>query len=206
MESVKQILGRSSSPRNIQDQKSKTTNVVKTNTSPVDWFAGFEQVAGATEALKAFRELASGKANWQMLLCYGTAGCGKTHLIQSLAWTLGFRAVNKWSETIRWLKRSMNPDPEWGLVTYEKNFKSLQERDALFLDDVGAGAGSTDWAWRELEDIVDYRYERNLLTVITTNLDRKAIPDRIVSRFRDAEKSRLVLNTAPDYRPLKGRK
>lgn len=100
----------------------------------------------------------------------------------------------------------MNPDPKWGLVLYEKNFRNLLETSRLIIDDVGAGAGSTDWAWRELEDIVDYRYEHNLLTVLTTNLDRKLIPDRIVSRFRDAEKSRLIFNGAADYRPLKGKR
>ncbi len=158
------------------------------------------------EALSAFRELASGKVLWRMLLCYGSVGCGKSHLLEALAFSLGYRVTTKWPEAVRWLKRSMNPDPEWGIVAYDTNFKSLQERSVLLLDDVGSGASSTDWAWRELEDIIDYRYERNLLTVITTNLKWEQIPDRIVSRFRDGEKSRLVLNSATDFRPLKGKR
>jgi len=66
------------------------------------------------------------------------------------------------------------------------------------------GTKGTEWEWSELEDIVNYRYRNDLHTVVTTNLDLKLVPDRIVSRFRDAEKSRLVLNESGDYRPRKG--
>ena len=122
-------------------------------------------------------------------------------MCEALAKALKVGVVN-WPEEIRTLKRRMNPD-EWGVVTYDSTFRRMQRFWCLILDDVGSGASSTDWAWRELEDLIDYRYRNNLITVITTNLNLKDFPDRIVSRFRDGEKSRLILNESPDFRPRK---
>lgn len=172
-------------------------------TCDLSGFGAFKPRKGVEAALAAFRELASGKATWHMLMCYGTTGNGKTHLCEALAMAIGGRVID-WPEMIRHLKRSMEPD-RWGCVMYDSIFQNLQKARALILDDAGSGASSTEWAWRELEDIVNYRYQRELLTVLTTNLDLRLIPDRIVSRFRDCEKSRLILNEAGDYRPEKGK-
>ena len=148
--------------------------------------------------------MASGKASWFMLLNYGTAGSGKTHLCEALSIELAKRntwcRVNEWAEIIRGFKKDMHSEFK---DAYDRHFESFRKQLYLIIDDIGSGSTGSSWEWGELEDIVNYRYRENLLTVLTTNLDLKSLPDRVTSRFRDATKSRLLLNKAPDYRPEK---
>ena len=167
-------------------------------------FENFKPVKGVEESLTAFKELASGNATWSMLLCYGSDGCGKTHLCEALSIEMAKREVlcrvNEWAEVVRDLKRRMHSE-----VTddYDMQFRSFQKRDYLMLDDVGMGSTGSSWEWGELEEIINYRYREGLFTVVTTNLDIKDVPRRIVSRFTDAVQSRLVLNSGGNYRPKK---
>tara|TARA_Y100000310_G_C20613508_1_gene779315 strand:+ start:978 stop:1532 length:555 start_codon:yes stop_codon:yes gene_type:complete len=175
-------------PNNIQDQKT---------------FENFRPVKGTEEALKLFREIASG-AEWFMLLCYGKAGCGKTHLCEALKNDIcsqgGRTRVIEWSEQIRFLKSAMHSERHG---YYDKIFNEFRNLKILIIDDIGSGTTGSSWEWGELEDIIAYRYKNELLTVLTTNLDLKDLPDRVVSRFRDRTSARICYNRAPDYRPLK---
>jgi len=170
-------------------------------------FENFKMVNGVDESLKAFKELASGHATWHMLLDYGSAGCGKTHLCEALSIEFAKQnimcSVREWSEVVRHLKRMMRSEIK---DDYDIFFERFRKAPRLIIDDVGSGSTGSSWEWGELEDIINYRYKKGLLTVVTSNLNIKDLPDRIVSRFRDAVKSRLILNSAKDYRPLKGGK
>jgi len=161
-------------------------------------FDNFKPANGAEKAFNLFKELSTGPG-WFMLLCYGGIGSGKTHLCEALAAKLGCRVV-RWMELIRLFKKSMHGDIK---DAYDALFENIQKADNLILDDVGMGGTGSNWEWGELEEIIDYRYRKGLLTVITTNLDLKQLPPRIVSRFSDGETSRKVLNSAEDYRPKK---
>ena len=150
-----------------------------------------------------------------MLLCYGSDGCGKTHLCEALSIELAkrniFCKVYEWAEVVRGLKRRMYSEIK---DDYDVMFENFRRFHYLVIDDVGSGSTGSPWEWGELEDIIDYRYREGLMTVVTTNLDiepsekypnRPYVPRRIVSRFTDAVKSRLVVNRAGNYRPEKGR-
>jgi DNA replication protein DnaC len=167
-------------------------------------FERFHPVKGTLESLKAFKALAAGKTTWKLLMDYGKAGCGKSHLCEAVSIELlrqGYRArVWEWSEVIRNLKKAMRQNNG----AYDRLFEGYQRAQRLIIDDVGMGGSDSSWSFGELEDIIQYRYKNNLFTIMTTNLDLNSIPDRIVSRFRDAIKSRCVLNEGPDYRPMKG--
>ena len=167
-------------------------------------FDNFKPVKGAEKALALFKEL-SACPDWFMLLCGGDVGSGKTHLCNALANVLtdndNYCRVQEWPVVIRNLKRAMHSEQKGA---YDDLFDRYQKAPVLVLDDVGMGATTSDWQWGELEEFINYRYENGLLTVVTTNLDLKQLPPRIVSRFSDAVKSRKVLNKAVDYRPLKG--
>jgi len=65
---------------------------------------------------------------------------------------------------------------------------------------------------QKLEEVVIARERAGLITIITSNLEpmpkeneegKAPIPERIISRFRDATQARLILNKALDYRPKK---
>jgi len=137
-----------------------------------------------------------------MLLCYGTAGCGKTHLCEAVVnyWREeGFyTSVIEWPTLIRNLKSAMHGEYH-GL--YDEVFKNYCRADTLIMDDVGMGGTGSNWEWGEFEEIICYRYKNNLFTIVTTNLDIPQLPDRVVSRFRDKSKARMVKIGADDYRP-----
>jgi len=149
-----------------------------------------------------FKQLSSGKTKWYMLLCYGGTGCGKTHLCQSLA--LELRKQGKYTTVINWesiisiLKNCMNSEAK---DSYEVQLTRYCKSERLIVDDVGMGTTGSNWEWGVFDDLINQRYTSGLLTVCTTNLDIKELPDRAVSRFRDTVNSRIVLNFASDYRP-----
>ena len=142
-----------------------------------------------------------------MLLCYGGVGTGKTHLLESVAIELHkqgkFARVLTMAAIMANLKRGMGSDE---VVSLEDRIDNLSKVPFLLLDDVGMGGSGSVWEWGQLETIIAYRYRENLFTILTTNLDLPEIPERIVSRFKDREKARIVLNEGSDYRPLKKEK
>lgn len=155
---------------------------------------------GTEKAVAAFKALASGKTKWKMLLCYGGVGNGKTHFCEATALTLYKRGlfcrVLTMDRMMGALKECIGPDRQNSL---EELLRHYCQADRLILDDVAG----TDWEFEQLEKIVRLRYRENLFTILTTNLDLQDLPERIVSRFRDPEKGRLILNQGADYRPEK---
>jgi len=168
-------------------------------------FEKMRKVTGFDKTFTVFNELVFYKPTWYMLLVYGGSGNGKSKCCEASVIALydqGVRGVTrqKWTDIVRFtLKASFNNRNIMG--SYEDVFKRLRGQKYLIIDDVGMGSTGGNWEWGELEDIVDYRLEQRLFTIITTNLDLKEIPARIVSRFRDASKCRLICNEAADQRP-----
>lgn len=165
-------------------------------------FENFKVVKDAMPSLTAFKELAKG-ASWYMLLNYGSTGCGKTHLCEAFSIALAKQNIrckrHKWSELIREFKRRLRSNIPGD---YDRFFDGIRSWENLVLDDVVMAVDSK-WEWSEFDDIIDYRWEKGLVTIVTTNLDIISLPSRAVSRFRDAVTSRMILNKSPDYRPIK---
>jgi len=172
-------------------------------------FAKLRCPKGFGSTLRAFKQFAAGEVSWYMLLAYGGTGNGKTLCCEALVIALydqGIRAKRqKWSDVLRFtLKpaiRHRSNQPE-----YEEVFAALRNQRLLILDDVGAGSTGGPWEWGELEDIVDYRLEKRLPTVLTTNLDLKKVNPRLWSRFNDKKRCQLVYDEAADQRPLEAGK
>lgn len=169
-------------------------------------FDTMRRVKGFENVVQRFTELATLKVTWYMLLVFGGSGNGKSRCCEAFVMELYDKGIkarrDRWADIIRFtLKEAMNnhkPDA----LTYGQVFRKLQERPVLIIDDVGMGSTGGTWEWGELEDIVDYRLEHKLLTIITTNLDQKDIPPRIISRFTDPARCKLVHNKAADQRPF----
>ncbi len=160
-------------------------------------FEQFNPIPGTEKCLEAFRQLAEGRTDKPLLLCYGGVGNGKTHLMQAATTTLNKRGINAYyyrvPDLLKTLRASMatHDTDEW--------IKSLSETGALLMDDYGL-ENQTDWALATIEDIVDARWQEKRITVMTTNKDIKDLPSRLQSRFRDVELSVAVLNAGRDYR------
>lgn len=165
-------------------------------------FENFRRVAGTGEALKAFKAMAS-DGHKPMLLCYGGVGNGKTHLCEALSIQLyknGIRcSVIVWSDIIRRFKRGMD-SKEYDIPSHGHQFEEFKCRERVILDDAGMGSSSTEWAWGELEDIINYRYQERLFTVVATNRDLDEMPERVVRRFNDSEVGGIVWNKGKEYR------
>ena len=175
-------------------------------------FEALKPWPGTEKALAAFKGLTSGKTGWKMLLCYGGVGNGKTHFCEATALTLYKRGlfcrVLTMDRMMGALKECMGPDQQRSLEELLDNYRYA---DRLIIDDVAG----TDWEFEQLDKIIRARYREHLFTILTSNLNIEPdpkhpnipfIPERIVSRFRDREKGRLVLNQGEDYRPQKGKK
>jgi DNA replication protein DnaC len=144
---------------------------------------------------------------------YGDAGHGKTHQASALLLHLlekdpgfqrrGFRWVNV-PEMLFELRSSYGNDPR-----YERELiSSCSTVGWLCLDDLGAEKIS-DWTLSTLYLIINKRYERELTTVITSNLSLDEMierfgDDRLVSRIRGMCLPVQILSAGGDKRIAHG--
>lgn len=174
-------------------------------TSMDNTFENFKKVKGTEESFDHFSLLASGTSDWQLLLNYGGVGNGKTHLCEATAIKLLERGiycrVQTMSRIMTDLKACISPDPM--VMPMQIMMQRYSQMPYLIIDDVGMGSSGSEWEWRQLEEIIVYRYRDKRFTIMTTNLDTTDLPERVVSRFSDREKGRVVLNEGKDYRTLK---
>jgi len=174
-------------------------------TDPNHTFETMKKVKGFEKTLAAFKAISSRNREFSLLMVYGGIGNGKSRCCEAVVIELFSRSIyvsrNRWSDIVRQMKSRFNGR---GDMPYEEYFDRLKRSPRLILDDVGSGSTLGAWEWGELEDIIDFRYERELFTILTTNLDIKTFPERILSRFRDKGRARLVFDEAADQRPLQG--
>ena len=143
------------------------------------------------------------------MLLYGTPGTGKTTFMRSMFMTVGFLyndEIKKREIRSRYIKAS-----ELGamLKNDKDGYKELKSATCLFIDDLGFNGESemvNDYGVkaRPIEDILEYRYDRQLLTVCTTNLTSEEIRDKYGERIysRICEAFSLVGVAGVDFRQL----
>ncbi len=154
-----------------------------------------ENLKRVYEQAKAFAEDPHG---WLVLL--GDYGCGKTHLAAAIAnhrirkgYMVLFVVV---PDLLDYLRSAYAPESP---STYDQRFEDVRTAPLLILDDLGTH-NATSWAEEKLFQILNYRYNANLPTVITSNQWLESIPPRIRSRLMDSDVSTVAEIMAPDYR------
>jgi DNA replication protein DnaC len=170
-------------------------------------FDNFQKVVGARDAYAAAVDFAKNPTGW--LVIYGRNGNGKTHLAAAIANYLEKRGqvvlfLNV-PELLDYLRNAFDPrrERDSDALSYEERFKTIQTAPILILDDFGA-EDETAWANEKLYQILNYRTEMQLPTVITGNLKLEDIEARLASRLRNRLLARVVHNTAPDFRRGEG--
>jgi len=136
------------------------------------------------------------------LIFQGEYGCGKTHLAAAIAnyrKRLGKPACFKVvPDLLDHLRSTFDPESK---VKYDEVFEMVKTTPLLILDDFGEH-NTTPWAQEKLYQIINYRYNHRLPTVVTMfySFDDEEIETRITSRLGDHKLSTVFNITAPDYR------
>lgn len=149
-------------------------------------------------AFERCRAFATTPEKW--LLLTGTYGCGKTHLAAAiandcLAHSRPVLFLNT-PDLLDHLRAGFAPGADG---TYTERFEEIRTAPVLILDDLGTES-PTAWATEKLYQVLNYRYNAQLPTVITTNRDFRDIEPRVASRLTDAEMVSNLNILAPDFR------
>jgi DNA replication protein DnaC len=139
---------------------------------------------------------------WLVLM--GPHGCGKTHLTAAMANARLQRGLPtlfiNTPDLLDALRASFGGE---GSGAYDKVFYEVRATPFLILDDFGAQS-STAWAKEKLYQVLNYRYNVQLPTVITTNQSLEEIDPPLQSRMSDQEYCGVIAVLAPDYRKTRG--
>ena len=154
-----------------------------------------ENLRRACERAKHFAQESVG---W--LILKGGYGCGKTHLAAAIS---NYRIANGQPvlfvvvpDLLDHLRATYAPTSR---VSYDERFEQVRAAPLLILDDLGTQS-STPWAQEKLYQILNYRYNARLPTVVTTNRELEEIDLRLRSRLVDPDLSEIVTILAPDFR------
>ena len=152
--------------------------------------------------LRVARAFAENPEGWLILL--GEPGTGKTHLAASIA---NHRRASGQSayfvvvpDFLDYLRATYGPD---STVSYDKLFEAIRTAPLLVLDDLGAHF-STPWAQEKLYQLLNFRYNDKLPTVVTTNLSWDQIEPRLRSRMLDERLGVAIEIKAPPFRLASG--
>jgi len=149
-------------------------------------------------AYERAKQFAQGATGW--LILKGGYGCGKTHLAAAIA---NHRIANGQPvlfvvtpDLLDHLRAAFAPA---STVSFDERFEEVRNAPLLILDDLGTQS-ATPWAQEKLYQILNYRYNARLPTVVTTNRELEEIDLRLRSRLVDPDLSEIVTILAPDFR------
>jgi len=161
-----------------------------------------EQRESLERAFRRAYSFAESPDGWLVFL--GENGCGKTHLAAAIRNYQLRRGKPVYfvfvPDFLDHLRSTFSPESK---VTYDELFERVKSAPLLVLDDFGEYS-STPWAQEKLYQLINYRYNARLPTVITmTGFEEhleELVEPRISSRMVDPQISLVQEITAPDYR------
>ena len=174
------------------DQRFETFDVRRRNTSA-------EVQSSLRQALAAAEDFANDPNGWFVLL--GPSGVGKTHLaaaISNAQPALGqpdvmFVVV---PDLLDYLRAAFNPHSS---VPYDLRFDELKRAPLLVLDDLGTES-ATPWAKEKLFQLLNYRHNAVLPTVITTSVAQDNLEPWLLTRILDTARCQVWNLKASSYR------
>lgn len=161
-----------------------------------------EDIKTLHEAFGAAVHFSEQPSGWLMLL--GQSFCGKTHLAAAIGnyrIALGGQAILvEVSSLLDYLRQTFRPSSE---VPFDRRFHEIRTTPLLILDDLKEGGASSVWAEDKLYSVLNYRYNAQLPTVMTSTLrpDSFALSyPSLWNRLLDPSKSQIVVINMPPYR------
>jgi DNA replication protein DnaC len=171
-----------------------------------DWtFETFDpDIQGVRNAFEVCVEYAQNPTGWLYLV--GGYGCGKTHLAAAVAnYAMAHQRMYPLfcvvPDLLDHLRAAFAPDQG---STYDDRFQKIRGADLLILDDLGT-ENTTPWAREKLFQVINFRYNEQRATVITSNRNMDELDGRIASRLADARICQGIMITAGDFRVRSGR-
>jgi DNA replication protein DnaC len=159
------------------------------------------QISGVREAYQAALDFEKKPNGWLVLI--GPNGCGKTHLAAAIAnQALDNGSVVLFEATPDLLDHLRAAFAPAATEVYDQLFSKMREAELLILDDLGAQQ-SSPWANEKLFQLLNYRYNLSMPTVITGNPKGiQGVDERIRSRLNDVGLvTKVMMDRAQDYRP-----
>jgi DNA replication protein DnaC len=161
-----------------------------------------EQRENLEKAYRLALDFAKAPEGW--LVFMGVTGCGKTHLASAV---VNYRYQARQPalfivvpEFLDHLRSTFGPESK---VSYDQVFERVKKAPLLIFDDFGEQS-TTPWAQEKLYQVINYRYNARLSTVITTRYSLDDILERIESsissRLADPKISVVWNIIVPDYR------
>jgi len=142
-----------------------------------------------SHAYQASKAFATEPKGWLILV--GPSGCGKTHLAAAIAnERIGQGRPAFFISTpdlLDRLRAAFGPESE---MPYEEFFDQVRNAPLLILDDLGTQT-ATPWAKEKLEQLLNYRFNNELPTVIVTIVPVEQLDDRIRTRLTDPDLSHI---------------
>ncbi|GAG78893.1 unnamed protein product, partial [marine sediment metagenome] len=136
-----------------------------------------EQRQNLEQAFRLALDFAKSPEGW--LVFMGVTGCGKTHLAAAI---VNYRyQANQPAlfivvpEFLDHLRSTFNPESK---VSYDQLFERVKTAPLLIMDDFGEQS-TTPWAREKLYQVINYRYNARLATVITTRYSLQEILEEI---------------------------
>ncbi|MFC1950095.1 ATP-binding protein [Chloroflexota bacterium] len=157
-----------------------------------------EQRQNLEQAFRLALDFTKSPEGWLVFL--GVTGCGKTHLAAAI---VNYRyQANQPAlfmvvpEFLDHLRSTFSPESK---VSYDQLFERVKTAPLLILDDFGEQS-TTPWAREKLYQVINYRYNARLATVITARGSLDEIDSPISSRLADPKISTAWNISVPDYR------
>jgi len=126
---------------------------------------------------------------WLVLI--GPSGCGKTHLAAAIAnerikqgQPVFFITV---PDLLDHLRSTYAQDSE---MNYDELFDRVCNTPLLILDDLGV-QNSTPWAKEKLDQLLNYRFSKEIPTIITSIIPVEQLDDRLRTRLNDSRVSNI---------------
>jgi DNA replication protein DnaC len=146
-------------------------------------------------AYDAARGFAASPAGWLVLA--GPNGCGKTHLAAAIAndrvqSDVMFVAV---PDLLDYLRASFSPQ---STVSFDRRFDEIRRAPILILDYLSTES-ATPWAREKLFQLLSFRFDAQLPTVITTIQEKKSLDPWLSTRIFDSTHSRFCGIVAAGY-------
>jgi DNA replication protein DnaC len=158
-----------------------------------------DERSGLQRVYDECRSFAEGPHGWLVLA--GTYGCGKTHLAAAIANEQVDRARSDvmfvvTPDLLDYLRASFGPNSS---TSYDRRFDEIKRTPILILDDLGTES-ATPWAREKLFQLLNYRYDAALPTVITTSRPTNEIDPWLKTRMADVARCRFCAIQAAGYR------